>query len=46
MTPVMDLFHQIALEQYIRAMMIGRQSDSDYVKQKTYEAYEWELKKK
>tara|TARA_R110000823_G_scaffold197959_2_gene329041 strand:- start:496 stop:798 length:303 start_codon:yes stop_codon:yes gene_type:complete len=41
-----DLFHQIALEQYIRAMMIGKHNDSEYVKQKTYEAYEWELKKK
>ena len=46
MTPETDLFHQIALKQYIRAMMIGKHNDSEYVKQKTYEAYEWELKKK
>ena len=42
----MDLFHQIALEQYILAMQEGKQDDSEYVKQKTYEAYEWELRKK
>ena len=42
----MDLFHWIALEQYILAMQIGKHTDSEYVRQKTYEAYEWELKKK
>lgn len=42
----LDLFHQIALEEYIYAMAEGKQDDSEYVKQKVYERYEWELKKK
>ncbi len=39
-------FYQIALEEYAKAMTEGKESDSDYVKQKTYERYEWELRKK
>ncbi len=42
----LDLFHRIALEEYAKAMTEGKESDADYVKQKTYERYEWELKKK
>ena len=40
----LDLFHRIALEEYILAIAEGKQEDSDYVKQKVYERYEWELK--
>jgi len=40
----MDLFHKIALEEYAKAWLEGKALDSEYVKQKTYEAYEWELK--
>ncbi len=40
------LFHRIALEEYIFAIAEGKHKDSEYVKQKVYERYEWELKKK
>ena len=40
----MDLFHRIALEEYAKALLEGKALDSDYVKQKVYERYEWELK--
>ena len=43
---MLDLFHRIALEEYIFAIAEGKHSDSDYVKQKVYERYEWELKEK
>lgn len=42
----MDLFHKIALEEFYKAILEGKEQDSDYVKQKVYERYEWELKKK
>jgi hypothetical protein len=42
----LELFHRIALEEYILAMAEGRHEDSNYVKQKVYERYEWELEKK
>jgi len=41
-----NLFHRIALEEFAKAWLEGKAQDSDYVKQKTYERYEWELKKK
>lgn len=41
-----NLFLRIALEEYILAMADNKHNDSEYVKQKTYERYEWELKKK
>ena len=38
-------FHSIAWQQFFLAMLEGKHLDSEYVKQKAYEAYEWELKK-
>ena len=40
----MELFHKIALEEYILAMQENKHGDIEYVKLKTYEAYEWQLK--
>ena len=39
----MDMFHKIALQEYAWAILEGKAGDSDYVKQKVYERYEWEL---
>ena len=39
----MDLFHRIALEEFVIAMQDNKHMDSDYVKQKVYERYEEEL---
>ncbi len=39
------LFHKIALEEYALAWLEGRALDSNYVKQKTYDRYENELRK-
>lgn len=36
----MELFHQIVLEEYYKAGLIGKEWDSDYVKGKVYERYE------
>ena len=33
----MELFHRIALEEYILAIQINKQDDSDYLKQKVYD---------
>lgn len=38
----MDIFHQIALEEYLIALLDDKHNDSDYVKQKVYERYELE----
>lgn len=38
----MDIFHKIALEEYYKAILEGKEHDSDYVKQKVYERYELE----
>lgn len=40
---MIDLFHRIALEEYIYAIAEGKQDDAEYVKKKTYERYEEEL---
>ena len=42
----LELFHKIALQEYAWALVEGKAEDSEYVKQKVYERYEWELKKK
>ena len=39
----MDLFHQIALEEYAYALLEGKAQDSQYVKEKVYERYELEI---
>tara|TARA_B100001939_G_scaffold334148_1_gene334838 strand:- start:531 stop:671 length:141 start_codon:yes stop_codon:yes gene_type:complete len=39
----MELFHRIALEEYILAIQINKQDDSEYLKQRVYERYEQEL---
>jgi len=39
----MDLFHKIALEEYYYAILEGKESDSEYVKQRVYERYEREI---
>lgn len=41
-----NLFHKIALIEYLYAMFEGKEKDSEYVRQKAYERYEWELRKK
>lgn len=40
-----NLFHKIALEEYAKAWLEGKATDSNYVKEKTYERYERELEK-
>ena len=39
-------FHKIAWQQFLLAALEGKHTDSEYVKQKAYEAYEWELREK
>lgn len=39
----MDKFLKIAMEEYYKAILEGKDQDSDYVKQRTYERYETEL---
>lgn len=39
----MESFHRIALEEYILAIQINKQDDSDYLKRRVYERYEKEL---
>lgn len=38
----MDLFHEIALEEYAKALLIGKERDSDYIRRQVYERYERE----
>ena len=39
----MDLFHKIALEEYYEAILMGKERDSEYVKQRVYDRYEREI---
>jgi hypothetical protein len=39
------MFFRVSLEEYALAWLEGRALDSSYVKQKTYDRYEYELQK-
>lgn len=39
----MDMFHKIALEEYLKAILENKECDSEHVKQRVYKRYEKEL---